>query len=408
MLFLRFPPENGREARFISHCSTNRMIVRTYFPSRCSGISLICLLLTLMSLTIAACGGGDRPGDASDSTEAGDDAAGQTGDPVVPAGNEVASSFEEAQPVAPEVSYTLRVRPKVGDVYSYRVMQSGVTEFEGLQATEEAAYNFTQRITGVNEDGSFTVEMRYDSIRAMKAFPAGVIDSVPRTVRYDTRGKIDTTIPEALQAKALIGKKVSLTLSNEGEVREISNLEPIVSAILGKYRDSLPPRSIEQIRAGVRLSVFQAIVQQLFLQSKGDSAISVGSEWVRRDSVPLVMPIATVPSRATVTYKVVEIKEVNDEPLGRVTVSLSTVFPRKNLEDETGKATIDEASATGSGDALLNLNTGFPVRKSTKIEVKLKLTGSAKSGPGAGRSTTLAQGKSTTTLVELLNHTPAK
>lgn len=355
-----------------------------------------------MVLILSGCNSESTPGKPGDSSAAA--AVGDTGSAVA---TEVASSFSEARPADPEVSYTFHVNPKVGELYSYRVAQSGVTEFEGLKATEEAVYNFTQRITGVNSDGSFTVEMRYDSIRAVKSFPPGVVDTVARTIRYDTRSAVDSSIAEAVQAKVLIGQRVNMTLSKVGEVREISNLEPIVNAMLGKLRDSVPPQAVERIRHGIRLSVFQAIVQQLFLQSIPDSAVRVGTEWSRRDSVPLVMPIASVPSRAKVTYKVVEIKTVNDQPLGRIKVELMTTFPQKKLEDESGTATIDEASATGSGDVLLNLLTGFPVRKTTTIDIRLKLTGSAKSGPGAGKTTTLGQGKSTKTTVELLGYKPA-
>lgn len=380
------------------------MIRRNNPFSRLFHLSPILLILAVAAATFAGCGGDSKPGTGSDSTAA----SGESGDAGTPASNEVASSFENADPVEADAAYVIRVKPKVGDVYTYRITQGGTVEFQDLKATEETVYNFTQRITGVNDDGSFTVEMRYDSIRGVSALPAGMVDSVPKTLRYDTRGKIDTTIPTAVQAKALIGKKVNLTLSNEGAVREVSNLEPIVNAILGKYRDSVPPAAVEQLRNGVKISLFQAIVLEMFVQSTPDTAIRAGSEWVRRDSVPMVLPIATVPSRVQVNYKVVEVRKVDDIPLGRLTMSMNTTFPEKSMEDKTGKATIDDAMATGSGEALVNLNTGFPIRKSTKMDMRLKLTGSTKTGPGAGKPTTLAQGKSTTTVVELLKYTPGE
>lgn len=379
------------------------MIVRNNPFSRLFNLSPLVLILAILPMVLVGCGDDKKPGTTSDST-----ASGASGDSVVPAGNEVASNFQEAEAVAADAAYVIRVKPRVGDVYSYRITQGGTVEFQNLKATEETVYNFTQRITGVNDDGSFTVEMRYDSIRGLSALPAGMVDSVPRTVRYDTRGKIDTTIPTAVQAKALIGKKVNLTLSNDGAVKEVSNLEPIVNAILGKYRDSVPPAAVEQLRNGVRISLFQAIVLEMFVQNIPDTAIRAGSTWVRRDSVPMVLPIATVPSRVQVDYKVIEIKQVDDTPLGRLSMSMSTTFPEKSMEDKTGKATIDEAMAKGSGEALVNLNTGFPIRKSTKMDMRLKLTGSTKTGPGAGKPSTLAQGKSTTTVVELLNYTPGE
>ncbi|MEP7219693.1 MAG: DUF6263 family protein [Bacteroidota bacterium] len=374
---------------------------------------LFLILLTIVPF-LTSCKGESKPGKpgSADSAKKGAAVAHDSAGAVagIDAGGDttLAAGFTEAKPIDDSTTtYPLHVAPHVGDVYSFRVAQRAVTEFMGQKATEEEVYSFTQRITGTNDDGSFTVEMRYDSIRSKKAFPPGVVDSVAKTFSYDTRLKLDTTMPEAKQAKALIGQRVNLTLSKTGEVKEISNIEPILSGMLGKMRDSVPPKALEQLRAGIKLAVFQAIVQQLFLQTIPDAGVKLGQSWTRRDTVPLSLPIASVASRTLVNYKLGEIRSMNDQKIGHVTYTLNTDFPNRKMDNKDGVATLDDAAAVGKGDALIDLATGFPVRKMTQIDVKMKITGKPKAGPNAGKSQSLSQSKSTTTIVDLLSFTAA-
>ena len=145
----------------------------------------------------------------------------------------------------------------------------------------------------------------------------------------------------------------------------------------------------------------------MFLQNIPDSAVHVASNWSRRDSVPLSLPIATVPSRALVDYHLVEVKKVNDQLVGRLTMTLATTFPQKKMSDQLADANVDAASATGAGEMLLDMTTGYPIRKATKIDVSFKITATAKQGPAKGKSQTLSQRKSSNTLVELLDYKPA-
>ncbi|MDB5036235.1 MAG: hypothetical protein JWQ98_3476 [Chlorobi bacterium] len=371
---------------------------------------LFLILLTIFPF-LTSCKGDSKPGKpgTADSARKGVAVTHDSAGIAVGGGDTtLATGFTDAKPIDDSTTtYTLRVSPHVGDAYSFRVAQKAITEFMGQKATEEEVYSFTQRITGTNDDGSFTVEMRYDSIRSKKSFPPGVVDSVAKTFAYDTRLKLDTTMPEAKQAKALIGQRVNLTLSKTGEVKEISNIEPILSGMLGKARDSVPPKALEQLRAGIKLAVFQAIVQQLFLQTIPDAGVKLGQSWTRRDTVPLSLPIASVSSRSLVNYKLGEIRSLNDQKIGHVTYALSTEFPNRKMDNKDGVATLDEAAAVGKGDALIDLVTGFPVRKMTQIDVKLKITGKPKVGPNAGKSQSLSQSKSTTTIVDLLGFTAA-
>ena len=368
------------------------------------------MIVLATTAALAACGGGEKPGKpgATDTTGGKNAASTPAGTATTVAGTDTTVALPEGESVVDStVKYQIKIAPHVGDVYSYRIIQKTTTEVEGMKATEDETYAFTSTITGVNGDGSFTAEMRYDSIRSRKSFPAGVIDSVARTLSYDTRGKLDTTVPNAKEARAFIGQKVILTISKIGLVTEVSNLDPIVSQILGKMRDSIPQKAIEQLRGGIKVSLFQAIVLQVFLQNVPDTGVMLGHQWVRRDTVPIALAVGVAPSRATITYDLTEVKKTGDGLIGHIKYGLKTDFPTRKFNGADGSATLDEAITSGSGEVLLNMGTGFPLRKTTQIYEKLTMTGKPKTGPNAGKSKTISQAKTTNTVVELLGYKPA-
>ncbi|HVZ40063.1 MAG TPA: DUF6263 family protein [Candidatus Kapabacteria bacterium] len=373
------------------------------FPTPLQHLITPALVTLLIGIAIGGCGSNDRKPGTTPDTSHSRAAAVKGADSSHPA----VALPEGAAPIDSTVKFTLKLAPHVGDEYSYRVAQKGFTEFEGKKATESSVYCFTQKITGINNDGSFTTEMRYDSIASNKAIPAGVLDSVAHTFAFDTRRKVDSSIPDAAQAKALIGMRVILTISKDGEVREVANLDPVLSALLGKLRDSVPPEKLEQVRNMLKISAFQSVVQQLFIQVYPDSAIHTGSHWSRQDETPLVLPIAAVPSRASVTYTLTEARKAGDRTFAHVKVTLATTFPQKKMDNKQVTTVINDAKATGAGDIVVDAGTGFPEQKTSNVTLYLKVTGTAKVGPAAGKSQTLSQTKSSSTIVELLNYRPA-
>ena len=133
----------------------------------------------------------------------------------------------------------------------------------------------------------------------------------------------------------------------------------------------------------------------------------LGHQWVRRDTVPIALAVGVAPSRATITYDLTEVKKTGDGLIGHIKYGLKTDFPTRKFNGADGSATLDEAIASGSGEVLLNMGTGFPLRKTTQIYEKLTMTGKPKTGPNAGKSKTISQAKTTNTVVELLGYKPA-
>lgn len=338
------------------------------------------LLLFLVGANLVSCGDGEKgpshPKTAKgekDSTVRKEDSSGA--DVISTASSEQASDFADAAPIADTTArFQFALRPHVGDVYHYRITQKGNTQSDSMRGYQESIYDFHQTISGVNDDGSIQVEMVYDSIRYNLNVPAGPLNPKAQSFSYSTRQKPDEKIPETVQAHSLIGRKVNLIISSKGEVTEVSNVEPIVSAMLGRYRDSLSPAAMEQVRASIKVTAFQAMASQLFLRSRPDGDARVNQTWRRSDT----LPIGGIPMGVNALYRLAEVRNVSGEPVGKIVVDLSFSFPRKKFDLPGGSITLDQAEASGRGDVLQNLESGFPVRKTNRIEVRIKMTARSK------------------------------
>jgi hypothetical protein len=317
-------------------------------------------------------------------------------DPAAPA-----AAFAAGTPVVDStVRFSFALRPKKGDRFTYRLRTENETNLDGKKMRESSVYNFTIGVTGLNDDGSLTVEMIHDSIRIRRAYDAGLVDSVARTILFDSR-KPDTSVKGTEQYRALIGKRVNLTLASDGQVREVSNVDPVLNAMFGAQRDKVPPKQWEQFRTVVKMQAYSSIFEQLFLTGAPDSSVAAGATWSRTYNVPVL----GIPSKNTVRYRLAEVRQVNGRPLGLIAMDLVTKFLEKKIENELIVATGDEMKATGRGEVVLQLDNGWPARKATTIEMKIRMTGESKVGPEKGKSKSLSQAVATQTVVELVHFT---
>lgn len=360
------------------------------------------LLVMAVALPILGCGDATPSGEPKKNLSPQGSADSVNG-PSSVAADSAAAAFTQAPALNDSTTrHTLKVTPKTGDIYRYRLTQKNDKEQNGLRLKQTSVFNFTTKITGINSDGSFTLEMRYDSIRIDQAMPPNPLDSVGKTLHFDSRNKIDPSVPGASDMKALIGQRVNITVQNNGKISDVANVDPIISQMLGAKKDSISPQQRAMLKDAVKLQYYGIVLPELFLQFVPDTGVMLGSSWKRLDT----LPIGGLPAMSTITYRLAEIRNTEGGPVGSVQVVLTATFPKKNMENKMLAAVINDAKVKGGGEALVNVVNGFPVRKRTSIEAALNMTLTAKSGPQKGISQQMTQKENSSTLVELIEYQP--
>lgn len=384
--------------------------------------SLLALLLVVFGFSLlTSCGDASDPstvedepsaaGDVADPDESDDEAeepiVGKDPEPSGPLEPIDDKGFERAEPVNDtRQQYSMLVTPRKGDVFSYVTTETNVTTVGDVSMNQKVHYEFTGQITNVNSDRSFTMQMWFTRIRNRNYIPPMVVDSQAVTVEFDSDNRNDKQVPGAREIRALINQKVTFTISADGEIREISNVEPIVSKLMKSVPDTVSEeiRSAyrERIRQSLKIAYFMPVVRQLFVSQVPKGSVAVGESWTRTDTLPIANGTPSV-----VKYRLAEVRRTASGPVGRIVIAMDTKIGAQKVDDELVKGEVKDAAIEGSASTLVDLNTGFPLRKETSIVQRLTITGTPKTGPMAGKSQTVRRGTKTTTVVELKKHTSA-
>lgn len=370
---------------------------------------------SVLMLTSVGCGGDDDPGTdgegadttAEHSTRDADGAqSGDTADAETDLGEEVDDD--------PENRYKLALTPKVGDRYGYQLVRTQRQDAERFKTMQKQTFDFHLSVMSVNDDGSVVVGLNFDRVRAVITAPGAKPDSTGKqpirdstgevklfqqTVQFDTKG--ESSIPGGERYRALVGRQILVTISGDGQIQDVSNIEPILNAVLKATKipaDSVDPRQLEAARQGLRLEV-ASMVGMLFFRLTPDSAVAVGDEWSQSDELPVAGDAA---SETTYKYTLKALREVEGERAAQIRAELrtKTKLPKKDLENDIISMKIKSVEISGDGESLVSLESGFPLSKTSEIRQAFSGLGTAKVGPEKGKSENVSYNESTRTSVK--------
>lgn len=385
-------------------------------PSRLQSVQLgntiphLLLLLLIALSVVGSVGCGDKNPDGgpdSDSAKAGKDSA----------AGEVIGEVVEAEA---DDRYTMRLAPKVGDVYAYQVTRQQARTTEGFKSSQQETYDFALRVVSVNDDKSVVLGMTYNRIRATATAPAPKADSTGKkpildsagnvalfeqSIKFDTQGK--ENIPGGERYRAFIGRETLVTVDSNGKVQDVANVDPILNATLKGLKvsgDTLNPRALEMAKQGIRFEI-GTLVSLLFFQLPPDSAVGVGSSWSHNDSVPIA---GGLPAKTTYTYTLAELRESEGERLAQVAAVLKTQtsVPKKNIDNDYISMKIEKVDVSGNGETIVSVVNGFPVGKKSTIQASMSGVGSAKQGPDKGKTERVTYKESTMTSIKRTSYKP--
>ena len=389
-----------------------------------SSVSLIvrsrqfALFLSLWILVFVTGCGGENPdgGGETDSTAAlTQDSIGVEGD----GGEEVVEIDTGSVVDDVEGKYQFKLTPKVGEVYKYQLVSRGNREMAEISQSKNETYDLTMSVVTVNDDGSLLLGVTYDRIRASISVSAPQVDSTGKPVvdsagkpkigkekvTFDSKG--GQNVKGGERYRAFIGKQVLVSITSDGTVTDVTNIEPILNATLKALNvksDTVNPKALEYARLGIRTQI-GLMVNQLFFTLAPDTAVSVGSTWARADSVP----VNGLPASATVSITLKAIREADEGRRAELATTMKTnvAIPKKTIDDQYYTMKIDKVSLSGEGSWVVALTSGFPVTRSSTIRSNFVGTATMKAGPEKGKSQQVTASESTVMTVRRTAYTPA-
>jgi len=180
---------------------------------------------------------------------------------VQPAGEKAGPAQAEA--TGPAVDLTLTFVPEQAATYRITTELQKTVEWKGAQAARPDRFTdgrtgnhieltFAQRVEQVEDDGDATLQI---TIQALK-YAGEVVNKV--VLDFDSARPEDAGSPLA----ALIGRGYQVRISPQGEVREISGVEPVrqaVQGILPAHRVAQRLLSDEEIRSRHEIAALAAL-----------------------------------------------------------------------------------------------------------------------------------------------------
>jgi len=289
---------------------------------------------------------------------------------------------------------TLKYVPKKGDIFKYKSTIKRLSNLEyndnnNSKMSEEASQIFysTQEVYEINSSGYITYKITYDS--SIVTVKKSVRDS-SITMNYNSNIK-DSVYQQNIIQNAYINNTFKFRISPIGEIEDVLELENILNAIYKNYGDTLKQIDKSQIKESVIMELKSNLQSQFQILTLKD--VYKDSSWTKstNEMIEDIFPIEN-----TISYRLKNI-EIGKDIIVTIEPSMFTKFIKKEEVGKGSKLVISDDNFNGVGTVSINLSKGVISRKDNTIDVKYKLTESAK-----GQSLSLIKSTKIINLVELL------
>lgn len=258
---------------------------------------------------------------------------------------------------------TLKLRYAVGDVFRYRMRQEAVTGPDSAKATQRSSHVYTKRIKAIRSDGSFDIGIVVDSIEMSAVVRNTNNGSVLYEQYYNSSDSTNRNDPQRIHLSAILGEEITLILTPQGRIQEISG----VSTIANKIKAAVPTISDAEMPAlsrQIEASVFAMLVEQEYMRFP-TTALDSTRSWTSSNSTP-VMDFFQAAS--TATYSIRSVRSVKGHRLATIDARLAgaiTALPTPKGSPVAVQVTKGEIS--GSGTIVIDADKGHTVKKDNQI-----------------------------------------
>jgi hypothetical protein len=326
-------------------------------------------LVSIVALAMWSCSPDDTPRDADTAPSAATVTAADT-------------AQAESLPLGDITLDTFAVRYRKGDVLRYRVSQSSEATQDSTIAQQRSSHVYTKTVREAHPDGTFTVAMRFDSIRVNFTARNRSTGAAMLSKSYSSSDSAQRSSPEFIQYNALLGEDVDLVIDHRGGIVRVGNVSKIVNQLLKSLGQNPPPSASAQLTAQVQNAIYGAFHGQEIIPFPAGRLDSTG-RWTNAMTTPIA-ELFTVATKAT--YQVTAVKKIRTHRIATIDAQVTGSMNVRPLPREAGIAvTIDKSAITGSSDALLDVDGGYTISK--KNTISMNVTATVRGGQRGERQT---------------------
>lgn len=263
---------------------------------------------------------------------------------------------------------SLLYRVKPGDVYRYKFSQRDKLVQDGMSAETEQILYYTKTVKAVKSDGSVEISVRYDSIRLSNNYP-DMQDSTKRaSSSYNSTNKADRENKEYSQYNGIIGEDVTMLVSKDGRITEISGLTPLLSKIFGAMKDSLNPQMQEQALEQIKVQLYLRPLQQEYQSYPDGGAIDSSKSWKRKERSPL-SGVFLVDN--DIAYHLDAVKNVGTRKAVFISAKLTSKIVNPSQKQGSVAFKLNKSDISGSGETILDVDKGYTITKKNTVNTMI-------------------------------------
>jgi len=261
---------------------------------------------------------------------------------------------------------SLVYKPKVGEIFRYKVLnatsakeKSPITQEKELNTIQDISFYITEEVTEVNDNGTITFKVKYDSISVFQKITSEGND-ISQTYNSNIKDSVYSK-PDYVEFNALINNPFKMRVSPKGEIIEAYELENIHNAIYKAFGDTLSPKDKDIVKEKMNSEYFKFYLQNTFQQFP-EFSVARDSVWVKTDEEMLTQ----FPAKRILTYKVSDVKVENGNTFITIDANLGYEILEKKIQEKGFSASLDEVNTTGTGKIIFNITKGCIVNKTTE------------------------------------------
>lgn len=265
---------------------------------------------------------------------------------------------------------SLRLRYTVGATYHYVLTQQGEGGPDSASAQTRSRHVYTKRIKAIRSDGSFEVGMTIDTIEVSTEVRRRATSTVLESKTYSSKDSAMRNNPAFNNFNALLGEEVTIILTPQGRIQEMSGITTIVNKLV-KDRPEVTSQQKLDLARQIEASVYAQFVEQELIRFP-DAPLDSTRSWKLDNAAP-VMNILR--GETSASYHISAIKNVRNRTVAQIDAKLTGALSAlPGLEKAQLQLTVQQGTIAGTGMALVDVATGATLRKVNSITTTVQAT----------------------------------